>query len=371
MVSGLLELASPTAEPLRLEGTGEAVAAAGYTGNVTLAGGTLTPYSDTVFTRPIVVESPGGALGGRDVTYATEVTGTGNLTIAGFSRTTFDSPLHHDGDLIVDGSATLNTANGYTGQTFVNGGVIVNHAQAFGTSSSAITIDQGGGVTLNESVARDLDIRNGSLTVDTTYDGNVSLRDDGQAFGSIAEIRGNGILTGEVRVLGQGRNIIRGGTFQGTISGDGPLTLFADATGHEINLNSGNSYTGLTEIARSVVNVNDVFSLGSATAGTIVRSGQLNINAASKELLLLDGSGEINLNAPQSLLPLSTSDSNGRININRDITFDESVDVWNRLNVNANLAINNLSLRAPQSEVVVADGSCAVSLRRRNRNRRR
>ena len=366
VVSGLLELASPTAEPLRLEGTGEAFVAAGYTGDVTLAGGTLTPFSDTVFTRPIVVESPGGALGGRDVTYATEVTGTGNVTIARDSRTTFDSPLNHDGSLTVLGGAVLNTANGYTGKTFVAGGdVIVNHAQAFGTASSAITIDDrggstdpGGGVTLNETVSRDFEIRNGSLTVNNTYAGTVTLREE--TFGGNAEIRGAGILTGEVRVLGQGINIIRGGTFQGTISGDGPLRIVAGSItglGDEVNLDSGNFYTGLTQISSGVVNVNDVFSLGSATTGTIVRGGQLNINAASNELLLLDGSGEINLNAPQSLLPLTTSNSDGRININQDITFDESVDVWNRLNVNANVVINNLSLRAPQSEVVVADGS--------------
>lgn len=361
--AGTLIIEAASQESIRIEGTGHVRIGTEYDGTVTLAGGLLQPNDNITLSIPVVVASPGGTVRARDVTWTSGTTGAGDLTIGSGYQFVINGSLNHDGGLLIDqfsDTVFLNSANLYTGQTVLSGETHINHVNALGTSTSGAEIREMARVSLNVAPEKNFDIYSGTLDFQTSATFSSNIRLLGTAFfpSGNAAIDGQGVFTGEIMVDGDGANIIRGGTFNGLISGQGVLSIIGD-TGNEINLNASNVYTGLTKISLGTTNVNDSLGLGSPGAGTIVSNGTLNLNATTNEYMLLTGLGRVNFNAAHSFLPITTLSAGGSeiaVNVASNF-FDESVDLWgSRLRINENTIIKAASVRGNNASIVVAAG---------------
>jgi fibronectin-binding autotransporter adhesin len=120
---------------------------------VKINGGTLKIASSQTLNNPIVVAAGGGTLTGP---------GTVNGTVALNTGLTLESPTNDTlsirgiisgtGGLTKTGagSVTLSGANTYTGGTIINGGILTLSADsALGSTSAAVTVNNGGTLALN------------------------------------------------------------------------------------------------------------------------------------------------------------------------------------------------------------------------------
>jgi fibronectin-binding autotransporter adhesin len=252
-----------------------------YTGNTTINGGTLSVATGTALgtgsgaltinstgifqatgtfstARMAVLGGTGGATSGGtfDVTAANNetrtgmISGTGSLTKTG------------------SGTLTLSALNTYTGDTYINGGVVsANNSQALGAlppslGSSLYAVHMASGTTLQTTFSttadnRQLQLISGTSTLDVTS--GVSQQRNGLVYGSGGLMKsgsGTEILTNANTYTGG--TTINGGTLQinnptGSGTGTGAVTV-----------NSGGVLSGLPT------------ATGFANAGTI--SGTVTVN---------------------------------------------------------------------------------------------
>ena len=316
---GTMRLNVATSEPIRLEdgslyfNTTEF----GVQAPITLAGGTA--YMDASSYAPIIVESDNAVLLGSGSTHSWTggTTGTGNLTLSGYIEV--DAPLAHDGNTNFE-YVTLNTANYYTGTTTINGFTTVNHADAFGPSTTPIVIN--GSLVLNEAASgsRDLVVERGELRVytSTPIESDIQL---GVTFDSA--IIGNGVFNGTINyntTPGGGNATISGGTFNGTIQGDTPI-YFRAYNDETTILNAANHLPDYVRVSegRIVVNHSQAIPL----PATQITSGRLEMNVPVTGLPWLSNSeSALQLNVAQQVadkwyIKGGTLDAQANVTINR------------------------------------------------------
>ena len=238
----------------------------------------------------------GGLLVTSNVTSASAISGSGNLT-------TSNNYLYIDQNsasdltigarvggfyLLKSGTGRLiltNPNNNYAGATYINGGIlqISSNGNLANQSTGAILHLNGGTLEL----AADVGLYNGTPGTNARQ---VHLGGNGGTF----DTNGYALtISGLVRDL----NTDVPGTF--TKTGAGTL-----------NLSGTNTYTGLTNIASGVVNIQSNLALGSATSGTTVSAGAaLQMQGGlvvEAEGLTLAGTGVSNDGALRSLSGINT-----------------------------------------------------------------
>ncbi|MBL9165743.1 MAG: hypothetical protein JNL18_23670 [Planctomycetaceae bacterium] len=296
-----LQLDASAAEPLAIRG-GRATwrnNSQGWTGPVVIDGdGWIRLAAAGTFNFP--VELAGNAnlyFNNSSATWASAVTGVGDLTIGGNGNVTGN--LAHQGNLKING-ATLDSANGYTGTTTISQGTTtVNHAQAFGSSTTPVVVDSASAIlALNQAIERDILVKNGSLELrssGTLYDETVHLQRgtlqwEGLPFTGTISLE-NADVPAEV--------VVRGSTLNGRITGSGKLVV--DGTNGQIEINSNNDYRGHTVVYGA--DLNSPTALGSAKEGSLISSGVTTVRVPTDEPLLVQNRGRLYLDAQLDKLP--------------------------------------------------------------------
>ncbi|WP_230369176.1 beta strand repeat-containing protein [Paludibacterium denitrificans] len=235
--------------------------ASGQTGSITIsnsgAGGSVTFTGDNTYTGSTTIDSDATLklAGAGSIADSSKVTANGVLDISGANNggssiqslagsggvvlgsntltltnaaDTFSGVLSGTGGLtLTGGTETLSGANTYTGATNVTGGTL-----NLDGSLSSQTVTVASGATLNDT--------NGGLSSATnlTANGTLTLGADD------AVSQFNGANTGSVALNNHTLTIGNGGSFAGTVSGTGGLTL----TGGTETLSGTNTYTGATNV---------------------------------------------------------------------------------------------------------------------------
>ena len=238
----------------------------------TMTGGTLTLSSGGL------IKSGAGTFG--EISGGTGVT-TGGSTelvirtnVAG-DLLTISTPIlsSSTGGLTKSGLGTLtlsNTANAYTGGTFINAGTLLLGAAGVITDTSDVTTDRAGILNLNGN-SETIGGLNGAGTVTTNT------------------AAGTSILT-------VGASNVASATFSGVIqdNGSGKVALIKSGTGTQI-LTGANTYTGLTTVSVGTLEVGANNALGTNAAGTSVTAGATlkltNVNYSTTEGLTINGTG--------------------------------------------------------------------------------
>ena len=251
-----------------LAGSDAALGAPG--GSLTLSGGTLQATASFATARPVILDAGGGTI----------ETGSNNLVLSG--------NLSGSGALIKTGSGTLSLTGitSYTGGTTVSSGTLSGN-----TASLQGDILNNANVTFNQPTAgiyTGTMSGTGSLTKTgtgtlilsgtNTYTGGTTVS-GGVLQGNATSLQGNILNTASVVF-----NQTSAGTYAGTISGTGGLTLQG---GGALNLTGSNTFTGGTTVAAgtlfvngslaSDVTVNNSGTLGGngTISGAVVNAGTL------------------------------------------------------------------------------------------------
>jgi autotransporter-associated beta strand protein len=333
-------------EALTLNGTGisgggafrNTVGNNSYTGSITLASASTINSDAGTLTLSGGITNAGFTTtfgGASNIVESGVITGMGALTKSG------------------NGTLTLGGANGYLGNTTINGGtVVVSNDGNLGASTSGITLNAG-----------TLEIATGFTTLRAITVGNSASTfqvDAGQTFTVNFAMSGTGTLNktgagtmvlGAVNLFNGGTNVtagtlqlgainrllttggltIGGGTFDlqtfnqttgavtlssGSITGTGGATLTGSSytlqsgtvsatlagngtvtknTSGSVTLSGSNTFTGSTTISAGTLQVNTNNALGTAASGTTVANGAVltlnNVNYSTAEPLTLNGTG--------------------------------------------------------------------------------
>ncbi|WP_232516691.1 autotransporter-associated beta strand repeat-containing protein [Thauera sinica] len=179
----------------------------------------------------------------------------------------------------------MNTANSLTGPTVIESGALVELHHGSGLGTSAITVNEGGGLYL----------RNGPTAAN-----DVSLAGDGyaQTAGRIGALRlgGGATLTGNVTLTGNARLATYLSTDTGTISGaiSGGFGIEKSHSG-TLTLSGANTYTGATTVSAGTLKLGANGALPSASATTVASGATLNLDGKTQTLASLTSSGTLNL----------------------------------------------------------------------------
>lgn len=295
-----LLLNASAAEPLSIRG-GRAVwrnNSQNWTGPVTVESGSMSLAAAETFNFPVKLAGTANLyFNNSNATWASAVTGVGDLSIGGNGKVTGN--LAHQGNLTLIG-ATLDSANSYSGTTTINRGTtIVNHAQAFGSSTTPIVVDDESAIlTLNQAIERDVLVKNGTVDLQssgTLYNEVVHLQRgtlqwEGLPFTGTVSLE-NADVPAEVVVLGS--------TLNGRITGSGKLVI--GGRNGQIEINSDNDYRGHTVVHGA--DLNSPTALGSAEEGSLISSGATTVRVPTDEPLLVQNRGRLYLDAQLDKLP--------------------------------------------------------------------
>lgn len=373
---GRTTISATIAEPLEiLNGDVRFVLSSTTTAPILLRGGTVD-LGDAPLSAPIELRNDGA----NPILIASElkggVFGTGNLYLSG-SVVVNSEPLSHDGGLRIvngpdhyNGGVQFNTANSYSGPTVVEKGTLVaNHPDAFGSGDSPIQVLQNGEVVIKAQIDREYEVGGTLIIDDPAIEINRTVRLGGidLPYPASGSILGVGTFNGEV-ALRDGPSVrpyLRGGTFNGPITGSPQvLTISANDT---VTLNGDNSYEAITDIqfnsGSGVVEVNSSTSLGSSQQGSLVEGGNVLLNVATDEPIVVIDRGRVDVNVQQNRLPRLFSSTRFNpprtqvVAINHSGVYPEAVDVFEgTVEVNAGTSINDAVIRGG-GKLVVALGS--------------
>jgi len=194
---------------------------------------------------------------------------SGVLTLAGTNNLALTGTISGSGSLVKNGAATttLSNANGYTGGTTVNGGILALASGGSLPASGALNLAAPG----------------------TYFD--VSHASGNQAIGALSGVSGSTILLGgNSLTFGDNTNH----TFAGVINGSGGI--IKQGTGTQV-LTGANSYSGGTTILAGTLAVQAGGSMPTAAAVTLAGTGVFDMSAAGNVTLsaLSGASGSVNV----------------------------------------------------------------------------
>jgi fibronectin-binding autotransporter adhesin len=241
-----------------------------------LAGGGVVRYATGMTTdlstaKTIVVGAGGGGIdtNGNDVTFATPVSGTGNLIKSGAGKLTLTAANTHTGGTVVNGGTLSVSANNQLGDPTTAGAIVLNAARLEATGSLS-TADLG--------TARAISLGAGDSTIDVAD--TMTFTSAGAVSGAGKLIKaGPGTLTLAVGGSYSGGTLINAGTLVQSVSG---------ALG-----------SGATELAAGTLNIGGTTHVGAlnitGTTGTII--GGSGGGLADLRVVTGAGSALVNINA--------------------------------------------------------------------------
>ncbi len=248
---------------------------------ITLNGGTLRTTTGFTDTHVITVGAAGGTIDTSNVQLylntAGLLTGSGPLNVIGTSL----------------GSLRLGQANaGFTGSTTIGATVLIEDQNPTGLGSSAVTVNTGGElVASNVALANNVTVNGGTLSFDNgnlgVFSGTVSL---GTAGSTVALRDWYATATA------------RSGSITNVISGAGGLFINSGtgAGGAVLTLSGANTYTGVTDINKTVVNVASLSDYGLASSLGARTQAQETATGDGIGIHLLNGTLQYTGSTPQS-----------------------------------------------------------------------
>ncbi len=227
--------------------------------------------------------------------------GTGTLTLAANTTSTYSGAISGTGGLVKSGTGTLTLtgASSYSGTTAINQGTVVaGSSTALGAGSRAVTVANAAGLELQNNV----NITGATLSIiGTGASGNGALRNTSGdntwgglvSLGGAANINvssGNLYLNGGINTAGNTLTISGSGNTQavGAITGSG--NIIKNGIGALVLGSSGNSYTGTTTVNAGSLQINANGAGPGSSAITLAASGTtLNVNNYSATIASLSG----------------------------------------------------------------------------------
>ncbi len=280
-----------------------------YTGTTTITAGTLAlSGAASIGSSSGIVDNGTLSIAGTNAGASiTSLSGTGAVQLGGETLTItnasddFGGGISGSGNLtIAGGTETLSGGNTFTGVTTISGGTLsLGSASALAKSSDVID---------NAT----LDISQSGTTVRTA---------------SVVSLDGSGAI-----ILGANTLVLTGasGTFSGTMSGTGGLTL---DNGTE-TLTGANSYAGSTTIISGTLIISGAGSLSSSSA--VTDNGTLDVSGISSNaavtLASLSGSGEVKLGAENLNLTNASDTFSGTISGSGQLIISGGVEVLSGVN---------------------------------------
>lgn len=327
---GTLDLREATADSIRVEDGILVITTSHSTpaSSIVLERGKVFLPDIPVIEFPVLLDGDEGTVSGRNYTtsFRGGIHGAGDLRLEGIVNV--DAPLTHDGATTFAMSGAVNVANTYTGATKIDGSVTLNHADGFaGTETIRVA---GGELALNAMPAGTPDI--------AVERGTLYFPNDGQAVSNrltlgrnegSAALKGNATYVTPVTIADDARDVaIQGGVFNAPIVGTGPLTIANDQ--YDVVLNVANPELRSVEIEGGRVHANVAGAI--PEYGTFVTGGTLHANAPLQQYVLANQRqtyptrpGTISLDSPQSLsLWVAYS---GQLDVNASASFDDMISV--------------------------------------------
>lgn len=259
-------------------------------------------------------------------TTTVDVSGAGDLTLSNTISESAASGLTKTGT----GQLILSTANTYSGDTTISEGTLeIRHEDGLGeatadTTDSLTTVASGATLALNAA---------GNLDLYENMD--IAGSGDGGA-GAVHVIDGSWLLRGDLNISADATVEFdhSGGTVNrfsvnGIVTGSGDITFRGASVAWHSWVNfqtAGNTYTGVTTIDNSRLQINHDDGLGSDVGGTVVKGGGIlflvnGATVASEELTLGDSVG--------STSGTLRSQSNGEWAGNVIIDYDSTIAMGN------------------------------------------
>jgi hypothetical protein len=346
--AGQLIVQAPIQENLLLSG-GRVVfrePANTFGGELTSRGGTIT------------IDQPGFAIANLNLESSTTdlvASSLGDVTIRGAGDLVYrgaslgNASLEHSGNLTIhpEGDFVLGRPLHFGGTLSIIGRrLTIQNADSLGLGNTPVQLVNTD-VVLEANVVRDFSLRDSRLEV-----GDSGAVTGQLTFNGSSELVANAPLASSLQLDGF-QTILRVGEVNGVIRGGGKLSFFRDQQPDPTVLNADNEYTGLTEINRGVVIVNAPRALGSPQVGTIVNSGQLQLNTTVDEPMTVTGSGHVRILASQPRLPVfagyaerNSRGADSKISLEVDGEFDGTTVInQGELEVAASVQLESLVLR--------------------------
>jgi autotransporter-associated beta strand protein len=278
------------------------------------------------------------------------------------------------------GSLFLQGANGYAGQTLVEGGALRLWSPAtLGTADSGTIVREGGWVEFNavgQTIAENLilgdDVSHGTLVINSsniTWTGGITLLGDGEIQVS-SNVTANWPFRVQDGTLDLGNHTLLV-TSAGPASISSPIVGTGNVVkrfGGTLTVSGANSYSGETSVEQGVLRIENPLALGTADGGTTVLAGATlilpgNISVADEALLLsgngVDGNGALhNCSGPGS-----TWDGPIALDADTSVRTDGMLNVYNVVSGRGGLtklgeaSLNLGGLNTYEGETVVNGGT--------------
>jgi autotransporter-associated beta strand protein len=228
----------------------------GGPGDIVFDGGTLFFSGSFTSTRNMLLNSGGANLDtdGSDATLTGLISGAGSLTKSG------------------TGTVTLGTANNYTGDTYINNGILrIGHALALGTAAAGTTIAANGELELDGNgliVNEPLTLAGGeicNLRDSNTYSGSITLTADSGVDADSGTLIITSGITGDHGLSSTGAGVVE-------LKGTNTYTGTTHVQAGTLSLSNGSAIpdTGaviLADTATAVLQLNNSETIGSLTGG--------------------------------------------------------------------------------------------------------
>ena len=314
-----------------------------YTGTTTINAGTLNAAASgalpTGTLSAVTINGIGSTLALGANQSAASLSGTSGssvnlnantLTINGSPTTTYSGSISGTGNLVKNGGSELwlDGNNSYDGNTTVNAGkLIIQHANALGTTAGGTIVASGGQLILRGNItvgAEALSLSgtgngpfNGALNSNgvNTYGGDITLDGDSRITsdtGGWLTLSGNiSLNTRNLAIAGSGNT-----TVNGDITASGTLIKSSSST---LTLNGNNAYTGSTTISGGTLAIGSAGRLGGGSySANISNNSAFIYSGANSQTLsgIISGTGALTQNGTGTLVLSGNNIYSGTTTVN-------------------------------------------------------